>query len=38
MHLEIDANVHRGFVTKLYLEIVKKIGRVLFHFGYNNYP
>ena len=23
MHLEIDANVHLGFVTKLYLEIMK---------------
>ena len=25
MHLKIDANVHRGFVTKLYLEIMKKL-------------
>ena len=25
MHLEIDANVHRGFVTKLYLETMKKL-------------
>ena len=25
MHLEIDANVHCGFVTKSYLEIMKKL-------------
>ena len=25
MHLEIDANVHCGFITKLYLEIMKKL-------------
>ena len=25
MHSEIDANVHHGFVTKLYLEIMKKL-------------